>query len=95
MKPRAGATRLVLDSMVRTAASSGISEKAANAGCIERSGDDPRVNKTVLSRVGDGIGHPQFDLARLMSAISMPSVAVAVWRAKLVRTRISSLHPEH
>jgi len=65
-------------------------ESGISAGCIERGRDDARVNKTMLLRISGGVRHPQLNLAGL-SAISIPSVAIAVWRAKLVRTRASKL----
>jgi hypothetical protein len=40
-------------------------EGGISAGCIERSRDDPRVNKAMLLRIRGGIRHPQLDLAGL------------------------------
>src|SRR5258708_22809873 len=40
-------------------------ESGISAGCIERSRDDARVDKTMLLRIRGGVRHLQFDLAGL------------------------------
>src|SRR3984957_4891217 len=88
--PRAGATRLVLNSTVRTAASSGISEKAAYPQAVSSAVVMmPAWTKPCCCVYAMEYGILNSISPGFRSAISMPNVAMAVWRAKLVRTRPS------
>src|ERR1700737_3238274 len=82
--------RLVLNSTVRTAASSGISEKAAYPQAVSSAVVRmPAWIKPCCCAYAAAYGIFNSTWPALRSEILMPNVAIAVWRAKLVRTRAS------
>src|SRR5712672_1153727 len=84
--------RLVLNSTVRTAASSGISEKAAYPQAVSSAvAMMPAWIKPCCCAYRAAYGILNSTSPAFRPAISMPNVAIAVWRAKLVRTRASKV----
>src|SRR6266481_379776 len=82
--------RLVLNSTVRTAASSGISENAAypqaESSAVVMM---PAWIKPCCCAYAAAYGILNSTSPAFKPTISMPNVAIAIWRAKLVRTRVS------
>src|SRR5260370_34690982 len=82
--------RLVLNSRVRTAASSAISEKAAYPQAVSSAVVMmPAWIKPCCCAYAAAYGILNSTSPAFRPEISMPNVAIAVWRAKLVRTRAS------